>query len=430
LLDGVFGAVLHSGKTNTKEMKLYYILLLGAVGLITGEEHNRVRRQNAVSPVQPGLLFCPPGLDACPQDCARQFYNDPQTGCRRCRCDPNDNSNPFFVRPINKLPVSLRCAPNPPCPADCATQTTINQVTGCRECTCKNNNSGPTPAFTRPINKLPVNLRCAPNPPCPADCATQTTINQATGCRECTCKNNNSGPTPGPFCNPRPPCPQDCATTFITDPQSGCQKCTCRPTIGRPTPKPTQVCNPNPPCPADCPSGTLIQKDPQTGCGICRCRPTIGRPFPGSVTVCNPNPPCPQDCATQSVTDPQTGCQKCTCKTNTGNANVDTCTPGRTWQQECNSCFCTPNGIPACTLQACNVPICAPVACPGGCSTLNDPKTGCPTCNCQQAPRPNCPPNACPADCATQFVQLGNGCVTCACRPNNNNQFFNNPFAG
>ena len=32
---------------------------------------------------------------------------------------------------------------------------------------------------------------------------------------------------------------------------------------------------------------------------------------------------------------------------------TDTCTPGSTWQQDCNTCTCTENGLAICTLKAC-----------------------------------------------------------------------------
>ena len=32
---------------------------------------------------------------------------------------------------------------------------------------------------------------------------------------------------------------------------------------------------------------------------------------------------------------------------------TDTCTPGATWQQECNTCTCTDTGLAICTQKAC-----------------------------------------------------------------------------
>ncbi|CAL4159432.1 unnamed protein product, partial [Meganyctiphanes norvegica] len=72
------------------------------------------------------------------------------------------------------------------------------------------------------------------------------------------------------------------------------------------------------------------------------------------------------------------------------------CVAGKSWQQDCNSCFCTENGIAACTLK-----LCAPDLLP---ETGNSG-------NC-----PNIPDNLlCPADCAAQFFIDNNGCRACRC---------------
>ncbi|XP_069957540.1 kielin/chordin-like protein isoform X2 [Cherax quadricarinatus] len=97
----------------------------------------------------PRAHYCPTdhtGKPPCPMDCAIHYTVDEETGCEKCECDPNNPANPFG---LHQLPPPL---PQPsgqdcpidhtgklPCPMDCAIHYVVDKKTGCEKCECDPN---------------------------------------------------------------------------------------------------------------------------------------------------------------------------------------------------------------------------------------------------------------------------------------------------